>query len=134
MISPSSCTGNPIFTATLRSCSQNLALYFRRERGCGRAHPLHWIRRKRDKDPSAQLAASRSRSALLRFSVLGLPSHARKKRRSSFAHRREEQLTQKRPAVHLNVLTGDEARAGTAEEAHGGGDVGGLAAPADQRV
>src|SRR6266446_5528138 len=41
---------------------------------------------------------------------------------------------QKRPAVHLDVLPGDEARVGTAEEAHGGGDVGGLAAPADQRV
>src|SRR5207244_10428366 len=39
-----------------------------------------------------------------------------------------------RPAVHLDVLPGDEARAGTAEEAHGGGDVGGFAAPARQRL
>src|SRR6266436_6041546 len=37
---------------------------------------------------------------------------------------------QKCPAVHLDVLPGDEARPGTAEEAHGRGDVGGFAAPA----
>src|SRR5260370_30912541 len=56
------------------------------------------------------------------------------KRRSSFAHKREEQLSQIRPAIDLDVLPGDEARPGTAEEAHGGGDVGGLAAPAPQRL
>src|ERR1700740_1952821 len=49
-----------------------------------------------------------------------------RKRRSSFAHKREEQLPQKRPAIDLDVLPGDEARAGTAEEAHGRGDVGGV--------
>src|SRR5262249_60385047 len=41
---------------------------------------------------------------------------------------------QKRPAVHLDVLPGDEARVGTAEDAQGGGEVGGLAAPAAQRL
>src|SRR5262249_62401493 len=43
-------------------------------------------------------------------------------------------LPQKHPAVHMDILSGDEARLRPAQETHGRGDVGGLAAPADERT
>src|SRR6478735_12682060 len=46
----------------------------------------------------------------------------------------EERLPQKRSTVDLDVLSGDEARPGTAEETHRCGDVGGFSAPADERA
>src|SRR5262245_56789822 len=59
--------------------------------------------------------------------VCGMPAFA-----GATVERRNSR--QKHPAIHLDVLPGDEACPGTAEEAHGGGDVGGLAAPADERM
>src|SRR6516162_11716143 len=54
-----------------------------------------------------------------------LRSHSKRSQMPNFAAAIVERWNspQKRPAVHLDVLPGNEARVGTAEEAHGGGDV-----------